>query len=37
VGTHPVQPLSVKIEALADRLAFICHELDVPVETGRLA
>jgi prolyl oligopeptidase len=36
-GHTPVQPLSVKIEALADRLAFICHELDVPVETGRLA
>ena len=36
-GHTPVQPLSVKIEALADRLAFICHELDVPVEPGRLA
>ena len=36
-GHTPVQPLSVKIEALADRLAFICHELEVPVEPGRLA
>jgi len=35
-GHTPVQPLSVKIEALAERLAFICHELDVPVEPGRL-
>jgi prolyl oligopeptidase len=30
-GHTPVQPLSTKIEALTDRLAFICHELGVHV------
>jgi prolyl oligopeptidase len=34
-GHTPVQPFSTKIEALADRLAFICHELGVPVQAGR--
>lgn len=34
-GHTPVQPLSTKIEALTDRLAFICHELEVQVETRR--
>jgi prolyl oligopeptidase len=34
-GHTPVQPLSTKIEALTDRLAFICHELGVRVRTGR--
>ena len=29
-GHTPLQPLSTKIEALTDRLAFLCHELDVP-------
>src|SRR5216684_987956 len=33
-GHTPVQPLSTKIEALADRLAFLCHELGVHVSTG---
>lgn len=31
-GHMPVQPLSRKIEALTDRLAFICHELGVPLQ-----
>ena len=31
-GHTPVQPLSAKIEALADRLAFICHELGIHVQ-----
>jgi prolyl oligopeptidase len=30
-GHTPVQPLSNRIEALSDRLAFICHELGVSV------
>lgn len=30
-GHMPVQPLSNRIEALTDRLAFICHELGVNV------
>jgi len=30
-GHMPVQPLSARIEALTDRLAFICHELGVGV------
>jgi prolyl oligopeptidase len=34
-GHTPVQPLSTKIEALADRLAFVCHELGVHVQPGR--
>jgi len=34
-GHTPVQPFSTKIEALTDRLAFICHELGVPVQPGR--
>jgi prolyl oligopeptidase len=28
-GHMPVQPLSTRIEALTDRLAFICHELGI--------
>ena len=36
-GHTPVQPLSTKIEALTDRLAFICHELGVQIERGRSA
>jgi prolyl oligopeptidase len=36
-GHTPVQPLPVKIESLTDRLAFICHELGVSVESRRLA
>jgi prolyl oligopeptidase len=28
-GHTPVQPLSTKIDALSDRLAFICHELGI--------
>ena len=34
-GHTPVQPHSTKIEALTDRLAFICHELGVHVQPGR--
>ena len=34
-GHTPVQPFSTKIEALTDRLAFICHELGVHVRPGR--
>jgi prolyl oligopeptidase len=34
-GHTPVQPLSVRIEALTDRLAFICYELGVEVQTRR--
>ncbi len=34
-GHTPVQPLSTKIEALADRLAFLCYELGVHVQYGR--
>jgi prolyl oligopeptidase len=34
-GHTPVQPLSVKIESLTDRLAFICHELGVAIEPRR--
>lgn len=30
-GHRPVQPLSRRIEALTDRLAFLCHELGVNV------
>jgi len=29
----PVQPLSIKIEALTDRLAFILRELGVDVDS----
>ncbi len=34
-GHTPVQPLSTRIDALTDRLAFICHELGVDFEQGR--
>ena len=34
-GHTPVQPLSAKIEAVADRLAFICHELGIQVQQRR--
>ena len=30
-GHMPVQPLTIRIEALTDRLAFVCHELRVTV------
>ena len=33
-GHTPVQPLSTKIGALTDRLAFVCHELEVSVQQG---
>lgn len=36
-GHTPVQPLSTKIEALTDRLAFICHELGVRVQPRRFS
>lgn len=36
-GHTPVQPLSVKIESLTGRLAFICHELGVAVQSRRSA
>ena len=34
-GHTPVQPLSVKIESLTDRLAFVCRELGVAVSRRR--
>ena len=34
-GHTPVQPLSVRIEALTSRLAFVCHELGVQVTQER--
>jgi prolyl oligopeptidase len=34
-GHTPVQPFSTKIEDLTDRLAFVCHEVGVPVQAGR--
>jgi prolyl oligopeptidase len=34
-GHTPVQPLSMKIEALTDRLLFVCHELGVSVQHRR--
>jgi prolyl oligopeptidase len=34
-GHTPVQPFSMKIEALTDRLAFVCQELGVPVQPRR--
>jgi prolyl oligopeptidase len=36
-GHTPVQPLSAKIAALTDRLAFLCHELGVHVEHRRFS
>ena len=36
-GHTPVQPLSTKIEALTDRLAFICHELGIHVGHRRVS
>ncbi len=36
-GHTPVQPLSTKIDALTDRLAFLCHELGVQVQPRRTA
>ncbi len=36
-GHTPVQPLSTKIEALTDRLAFLCHELGVHVGHRRVS
>lgn len=34
-GHTPVQPFLTKIEALTDRLAFVCHELEVQIQPGR--
>jgi prolyl oligopeptidase len=34
-GHTPVQPISTKVEALTDRLAFVCHELGVHIRPGR--
>jgi prolyl oligopeptidase len=34
-GHTPVQPLSAKIEAVTDRLAFICHQVGVQVQPRR--
>ena len=36
-GHTPVQPLSAKIQALTDRLAFICHELGIHVGHRRVS
>ena len=34
-GHTPAQPLSARLEALTDRLAFVCHELGVEVGSRR--
>ena len=34
-GHTPVQPLSIKIESLTDRVAFVCHELGIQVRDVR--
>lgn len=34
-GHTPVQPLSAKIDAVTDRLAFVCHELGIQVQHRR--
>jgi prolyl oligopeptidase len=34
-GHTPVQPRSIRIEALTDRLAFLCHELGVHIQPVR--
>ena len=36
-GHTPVQPLSTKIDALTDRLAFLCHELGIHVWRRRVS
>jgi prolyl oligopeptidase len=36
-GHTPVQPLSAKIDALTDRLAFICHELEIHLGHRRIS
>ena len=36
-GHTPGQPLSTKIDALTDRLAFLCHELEIHVERRRVS
>jgi prolyl oligopeptidase len=36
-GHTPVQPFSTKIEALTDRLAFVCHQLGVHPKVRRAA
>jgi prolyl oligopeptidase len=33
-GHAPVMPLSVRTEALARRIAFLCRELDIPIDPG---
>jgi prolyl oligopeptidase len=33
-GHTPTQPLSARVDALTDRLAFVCHELGVDVHVG---
>jgi prolyl oligopeptidase len=35
-GHTPVQPLSKRIAALTDRLAFLCHELGIRIRPGEL-
>jgi prolyl oligopeptidase len=34
-GHTPVQPLSIKIDAVSDRLAFLCHEIGIEVQPRR--
>jgi len=34
-GHVPVQPMSAKIDAVTDRLAFVCHELGIQVQPRR--
>ena len=35
-GHSPVQPLQERINALTDRLGFLCHELDVDLKRGEI-
>jgi hypothetical protein len=34
-GHVPTQPFSAKIDALSDRLAFVCQELGIAIGKGR--
>lgn len=36
-GHTPVQPFTKKIDAVTDRLAFVCHELGIHLQKGRNA
>jgi len=36
-GHSPVQPFSVRVDALARRVAFFCRELGIPVRDGEVS